>query len=351
MALTQVTPDVVHNIQSNITQVGTLSNLTVTNTIVGNINGNANNSSYLGGTAAASYALGSAVTTANTAMKGYVDGQISTTTSAITTANTAMKGYVDAVTTAWTANAGAQAGSIATLTANAATQSGLIASKANSSDTLYVGTTAIALNRTSASQSLTGVNIDGSASYASSAGSATTATTANNALNLGGTPAANYLLTSGTVVTAPAGATVNFTGIPSWVKRIAVMFSGVSLSASVYPILRLGTSAGVSTTGYLGAAQFCTNSGIAGIALTTGFVIYDNSPSLSDLHNGTITFTLLDSATNTWTASGVITRSNNITTSWIAGSVELAGTLDRVQLTTVAGTATVDAGTINIIYD
>jgi hypothetical protein len=39
-----------------------------------------------------------------------------------------MKGYVDAVTTAWTANAGAQAGDIATLYANAGAQSGTIAS-------------------------------------------------------------------------------------------------------------------------------------------------------------------------------------------------------------------------------
>ena len=43
---------------------------------------------------------GSSITTANTNMKGYVDGQISTTTTAITTANTAMKGYVDANITA-----------------------------------------------------------------------------------------------------------------------------------------------------------------------------------------------------------------------------------------------------------
>jgi hypothetical protein len=132
MALTQVTPDVVHNVQSNITQVGTLSNLTVTgnvsagNVIATNFTGTAslaNNTSFLGGTPAASYALESTVTTANTNMKGYVDaantiqsGQISTTTSAITTANTNMKGYVDAVTTAWTANAGVQAGIISNLT-------------------------------------------------------------------------------------------------------------------------------------------------------------------------------------------------------------------------------------------
>ena len=114
MSLTQVTPDVLHNIQSNVTQVGTLSNLTVSgNVSAGNVTATnftgtaslANNASFLGGTPAASYALGSAVTTANTAMKG----------------------YVDAVTTAWTANAGAQASSIATLTSNAAVQAGSLA--------------------------------------------------------------------------------------------------------------------------------------------------------------------------------------------------------------------------------
>jgi hypothetical protein len=45
--------------------------------------------------------------------------------------------------------------------------------------TVYIGTTAIALNRGSASQSLTGVSIDGSA------GSAGSATNATNATNIG----------------------------------------------------------------------------------------------------------------------------------------------------------------------
>lgn len=56
------------------------------------------------------------------------------TNSALVTANTAMKGYVDAqvtgVTTAWTANAATQAASLLTLTANAAAQAGQIASTA-----------------------------------------------------------------------------------------------------------------------------------------------------------------------------------------------------------------------------
>jgi len=94
-----------------------------------------------------------AIVTANTAMKGYVDAAVAgiiipevygnanvaaylttnqyATQTYVNTANTAMKGYVDgqlsSVDSAWQANAGAQAGSIATLTANAGAQAGSIA--------------------------------------------------------------------------------------------------------------------------------------------------------------------------------------------------------------------------------
>ena len=62
----------------------------------------------------------SAITTANTNMKGYVDGQISTTTSAITTANTNMKGYVDAnITTVNNSLAGANATMVTSVTGTA----------------------------------------------------------------------------------------------------------------------------------------------------------------------------------------------------------------------------------------
>jgi len=70
-------------------------------------------------------------------------------------------------------------GSGANLTSLPAGQlSGTIPSGVLGNSTVYIGTTAIALNRSSASQSLTGVSIDGSA------GSATTATTATNANNV-----------------------------------------------------------------------------------------------------------------------------------------------------------------------
>jgi hypothetical protein len=70
-------------------------------------------------------------------------------------------------------------GSGASLTSLPAGQlSGTIPSGVLGNSNLYIGTTAIALNRASSAQSLTGVNIDGSA------GSATTAGTATNATNV-----------------------------------------------------------------------------------------------------------------------------------------------------------------------
>ena len=75
--------------------------------------------------------VGTIISTANTAMKGYVDGQITTVNGSISTANTALKGYADsqdsAITTAWTSNATTQlsqitAANAAIVTANTAMQ-------------------------------------------------------------------------------------------------------------------------------------------------------------------------------------------------------------------------------------
>jgi hypothetical protein len=145
MALTQVSKDVLNNSQANITQVGTLSSLTVSGNISSANYNYANgvgilesvNSSIATLTSNAAVQAGliadtnTAITTANTAMKGYVDAantiqsnQIAAANSAITTANVNMKGYVDAINSTLTANAGAQAGSISTLETSKANLSG-----------------------------------------------------------------------------------------------------------------------------------------------------------------------------------------------------------------------------------
>jgi len=108
------------------------------------------------------------LTTANTAMKGYVDGEISTTATAITTANTAMKGYVDAINSTLTANAGAQADTLATIQSTYAQLSGAAFTGAISAPSLSLATalpiTSGGTGGTSTSQALNNLLPSGEAS-------------------------------------------------------------------------------------------------------------------------------------------------------------------------------------------
>jgi hypothetical protein len=50
--------------------------------------------------------------------------------------------------------------------------------------------------------------------------------------------------------------------------------------------------------------------------------------------------------------TGMTTNSGSANESAVvSGSIALSGTLDRVRITTVNGTDTFDAGTINILYE
>lgn len=163
-------------------------------------------------------------------------------------------------------------------------------------------------------------------------------------------PATNQTLglTSGTAATA-SGTAVDFTGIPSWVKRITVMFSDVSTNGTSNIQIQLGTGSTptYTTSGYLGTCS--TQSGTA-VQMSAGFIVA-NSNSASDVTNGSISISLLSSSANTWSEAGMLGLSNAAIARWSAGSVPLAATLTAVRITTVNGTDTFDAGTINIMYE
>ena len=150
-------------------------------------------------------------------------------------------------------------------------------------------------------------------------------------------------LISGTAVSA-SGTSVDFTGIPSWVKRITVMISGVSVSGSSSPLVQLG-SGSITTTGYLGGGQYGTNYP----SFSSGFIINQNITASSNTI-AHVTLTLVSG--NTWLGSSISNISIGANTMQFGvGSIALGGTLDRVRITTVNGTDTFDAGTINILYE
>ena len=155
-------------------------------------------------------------------------------------------------------------------------------------------------------------------------------------------------ITSATAVASTSGTSIDFTSIPSYVKRVTVMFNGVSTSGSSYWQIRLGTSGGVEATGYSSASMFCSASGIHAVNSTTGFQFHNISASYNA--NGSITITNLTG--NTWTGNGMVANTTGGDfVFYFAGAKTLSGTLDRVRITTVNGTDTFDAGSINILYE
>ena len=154
-------------------------------------------------------------------------------------------------------------------------------------------------------------------------------------------------LVSGTAATTTSGTTVDFTSIPSWVKRVTVMFSGVSTSGTSNLQFQIG-SGSVSTSGYLGSFAYVGTAAASGTTPTTGFAIATLVTAASVFH-GTAVISLLGS--NIWTYSQSISRSDANQSYFSSGSNTLSGALDRVRITTVGGTDTFDAGSINILYE
>ena len=150
-------------------------------------------------------------------------------------------------------------------------------------------------------------------------------------------------LTQGTSQNSTSGTSIDFTGIPSWAKRITVMLSGVSTNGTAQVGLQLGTASGVENSGYAGALfDSATNT-----SLSAG--LFDNSGNAAAVRN--FVFTCVNIGGNTWTVQLLGSFTNAAGTRYGVVNKTLAGTLDRVRITTSNGTDTFDAGTINILYE
>jgi hypothetical protein len=158
----------------------------------------------------------------------------------------------------------------------------------------------------------------------------------------------NSIITSGAAVNAATGSPyfIDFP-VPTWAKRVTVLFSGISTVSTSPLLVQLGISAGtVENTGYVSSSTGVTGTTGSTNSSTAGFVIaYDTA---SYVVSGQLVISNITS--NSWVASG----SGKIFTSasWVAGGDKtLAGPILNVRLTTVAGNQAFDAGTINILYE
>ena len=154
--------------------------------------------------------------------------------------------------------------------------------------------------------------------------------------------------TLGTAVAATSGTAIDFTGIPSWTKRITLIINGFSTSGASGYLVRLGTSSGVASTGYNSISVF-TGAATGGASSMSGFLL--NSGGGANLTYGHVTITKISG--NIWVSSvsaGITDGVGNYV--WLGGgNISLSSDLDRLRLTTVNGTDTFDAGLINIMYE
>ena len=152
---------------------------------------------------------------------------------------------------------------------------------------------------------------------------------------------------AGTAVASTSGTSIDFTSIPSWVKRVTVMFNEVSTNGASLVQVQLGSSSGVETTSYSGYYGWMTVNAVNAGSSTTGFAIRSNSAS----NNLSGNIVICKQSLNSWVASVMVGSPNADTVSIGGGSKTLASTLDRVRITTVNGTDTFDAGSINILWE
>lgn len=152
------------------------------------------------------------------------------------------------------------------------------------------------------------------------------------------------LINAKTAVASTSGTSIDFTSIPAGVKRITVMFSGVSTSGTSNFLIQLGAGS-VTSSGYVSRATSIS----AQVTNTTGFIITQALAAAPDTITGNIIVCTLGS--NVWVSGGQINDVGQNAIIMSSGNVTLSGTLDRVRITTVNGTDTFDAGSINILYE
>lgn len=158
-----------------------------------------------------------------------------------------------------------------------------------------------------------------------------------------------------TLQNTTSGVAVGFTGIPSWVKRITMLFNEISSTGTSGYMVQIGSGSYV-TTGYTGFGLFAPSSGAS--AVGTGGAT--NAFSIGGVNTAAMTMSgtiiLCNITGNTWSYFSTATRNGGTAVqngfqNFTALPLTLSGALDRIQILTVNGTDTFDAGSVNIFYE
>jgi hypothetical protein len=144
----------------------------------------------------------------------------------------------------------------------------------------------------------------------------------------------------------PSGNAFDVTGIPAGIKRLSINFAPLTLSAGAMPLIRLGSSAGILTTGYV-AGTGLQSTGVATTGSTTGAILGSQAHTT---WNGRAVFERFAEGSNQWVMSAIMVPSTGAAMAYAGAMVALPGELDRVQMTTTAGTPTL-SGSVSLAWE
>lgn len=296
---------------------------------------------------------GTTTSTAATITNGTItSGTITTALIPTLTAGTTT-GTAGIFTSGTVATLNSTTGTIATLNSTTGTITNLSTTLAGdftiSQGTGTLGTTAVTAGSYGSVSAIPFITVDAKGRITS----ATTGTFSTTPADGSITPAKlSQPLTLATAVASTSGTAIDFTSIPSWAKRVTVMLNGVSVSGTSLIEVRIGTTSGIEATGYKSASGWGGGGGAYGVS-TTGFIPYGATiaASAANLLHGSMIISTLGS--NRWVEQcGFYQEGGSDIQSSGGGSKTLTGgVLDRVRITTVGGTDTFDAGSINIMYE
>ena len=159
----------------------------------------------------------------------------------------------------------------------------------------------------------------------------------------------DYLRIAGkTAQATTTGTSISFNSIPTWARRITIIFGGVSTDSTSPILVKIGPSGGIVSTGYLSTGARLAAAGTTIGDSTAGFII--NSTSAADLLAGTMTISLLDPAAYSYVSNHTV-KDGATAIMCGGGDITLTGLMTQLTITTVSGTANFDAGSVNVLYE
>ena len=146
-----------------------------------------------------------------------------------------------------------------------------------------------------------------------------------------------------------SGTTLDFTGVPTWAKRVYMSLSGIQTSGASNMMIQLGTSGGFVAAGYVGGADNQGGAGGTATSFTTGMGL-ERVTAAAYIMQGLATF-IKQPGGDTWVGTWTGFSTGTLSIAWGATSIALGGTLDSARLTTVGGATTGTAGTACLYRD